>query len=164
MEIIKLTVGENEDLDISFAEGKFSVNDETFFVYAISTGELILLAKSDVSIGNLQKSIEEEVELDLYAYNSNSWIQGSKTISNKVLEFDLESILAYCMENEFECYQCWRHDGNEGLCEAAESDSGTAFVIVYDLITESDFPNTRELLAGNEEDEILLATLDEISF
>lgn len=30
MEIIKLTVGENEDLDISFAEGKFSINNEDF--------------------------------------------------------------------------------------------------------------------------------------
>lgn len=50
MKIIKLTVGENEDLDTYFAEGRFYNNDEDFFVYAVSTGEMILLAKSNISI------------------------------------------------------------------------------------------------------------------
>ena len=30
MDIIKLSVGENEELDISFAEGEFSFDDESF--------------------------------------------------------------------------------------------------------------------------------------
>lgn len=123
---------------------------------------MILLAKSDVSIVNLQQSIREE-DLELYAYNLNSWEQTSKTTSSAVTDLDLESILAYCMENEFECYQCWRHDGNEGLCETSKSDSGSAFVIVYDLLTADNFPNTHELLNESEDDGLLLATLDEIT-
>lgn len=111
----------------------------------------------------MQERIQEKEELNLYEYNLNSWEQECKNVASKVLEIDLESILAYCMENEFEYYQCWRHDGNEGLCEAAESDNGTAFVVVYDLITESNFLNTHELLAGREDDDLLLDALSEIS-
>ena len=58
MEIIKLSVGENEELDISFAEGEFSFNDESFFVYAISTGEMMLLVKADCSLDEMNQSIQ----------------------------------------------------------------------------------------------------------
>ena len=59
MEIIKLSVGENEELDIGFAEGEFSFNDETFFVYAISTGNLTLLVKTDCSLDEMNQSLQE---------------------------------------------------------------------------------------------------------
>ena len=36
MEIIKLSIGENEEHDISFAEGEFSFNDESFLLRLIA--------------------------------------------------------------------------------------------------------------------------------
>ena len=74
---------------------------------------------------------------------------------------DVESVLANCMEGDLETYQCWRHDGNEGLYEASESDAGIAFVVVHDLLATNGFPNVREML---EDDDTLIALLDEIDF
>ena len=157
MEIIKLTVGENEDLDIGFAEGEFSFNDETFFVYAISTGEVVLLVKADCSLDEMNQSLQE----DTAEYRLSSWDIQNKKSSASVVDLDVESVLANCMESDLETYQCWRHDGNEGLCEASESDVGLAFVVVHDLLATNGFTNVREML---EDDDDLFALLEEIDF
>lgn len=157
MEIIKLSVGGNEDLDIGFAEGEFSFNDETFFVYAISTGEVVLLVKADCSLDEMNQSLQE----DTAEYRVSSWDVQNKKSSASVVDLDVESVLAHCMESELETYQCWRHDGNEGLCEAAESDAGLAFVVVHDLLAMNGFSNVREML---EDDDTLIALLEEIDF
>ena len=65
------------------------------------------------------------------------------------MNLDLEIVIPFCMESDSELYRCWQDDGNEGLCEAAESDFGLAFVIVYDLLAENDFSDTYELLGGD---------------
>ena len=157
MEIIKLSVGENENLDFGFAEGEFSFNDETFFVYAISTGEMTLLVKADCSLDEMNQSMQE----DTAEYRVSSWDVQNKKSSAGVVDLDVESVLANCMESDLETYQCWRHDGNEGLCEASESDAGLAFVVVHDLLETNNFSNVREML---EDDDTLIALLEEIDF
>ena len=162
MEIIKLSVGENEELDISFAEGEFSFNDESFFVYAISTGEMMLLVKADCSLDEMNQSIQEDdSDYDGCDYNVSSWDAKNKRSTARVVDLDVENVLAHCMESDLETYQCWRHDGNEGLCEASESDDGLAFVVVHDLLATNGFQNVREML---EDDDTLTALLEEVDF
>ena len=157
MEIIKLSIGVTKDIDLCFAEGEFFFNDEAFFVYAISTGDLTLLVKADCSLGELNQSLQE----DTAEYEVSSWDVQNKKSSASVVALDVESVLAHCMESDLETYQCWRNDGNEGLCEASESDVGLAFVVVHDLLVTNGFSNVREML---EDDDALIALLDEIDF
>lgn len=136
MEIIKLAAAQEQDNGIRFAEGMFCNNDEQFYVFAIESGELILLVRSDLSLEELMDNIREDDE------------------------FDIEDLLAYCMESDMERYECWDGDGNEGLYEASEADDGLAFVTAYDLLNANNFENVRTMAEnGDEEAEALLLIL-----
>lgn len=162
MEIIKLSIGENEEHEISFAEGEFSFNDESFFVYAISSGDMMLLVKADCSLYEMNQSIQED-DSDYIGcdYSVSSWDAKNKSSTASVVDLDIENVLVHCMESDLETYQCWRHDGNEGLYEASDSDAGLAFVVVHDLLATTGFPNVREML---EDDDTLTALLEEVDF
>lgn len=160
MEIIKLTVGKTEEIDASFAEGLFSCDGEQFFVLAIASGEMTLLVKSEASLVELHQDLEEDDEFKACEYSINFLQTDDYKLNQEMMNLDLEILIPFCMESDSEFYQCWLGDGNEGLCEAAESDSGLAFVIVYDLLAGNDFSNTFELLGG---DTILSPILDEIN-
>lgn len=136
MEIINLSVAQAQDNGLCFSEGLFSNDEEQFYIFAIESGELILLVRSDLSMDELMDDIQEDDK------------------------FDLEDLLAYCMESNLERYECWDGDGNEGLYEASEADDGLAFVIAYDLLAENDFENVRTMAEnGDEEAEALLPVL-----
>ena len=140
MEIIKLTSGQVQDKEIRFSEGIFGNDDVQFYIFAIESGELILLVRSDLSLDELMDNVREDDE------------------------FDLEDLLAYCMESDMERYECWDGDGNEGLYEASEADDGLAFVITYDLLAENDFENVRTMAEnGDEEAEALLPVLEDVN-
>ena len=138
MEIIKLTSGQAQDNEICFSECLFSNDEGQFYILAIESGELVLLVRSDLSLDELVDNVREDDE------------------------FDLEDLLAYCMESDMERYECWDGDGNEGLYEASEADDGLAFVITYDLLAENDFENVRTMAEnGDEEAEALLPVLED---
>ena len=166
MEILTLTLGKATDRDISFAEGLFSKNDENFYIFAITSDELTLLVRSELSLTELMVSIQEagEVEFEPFDCNIVSWSAESKCISTENAELDIEGLLAYCMESDMEAYQCWYHDGNEGLYEASEADDGLAFVIVHDLVSLNNFENVRTMAEDDEDAVSLIAILDELNF
>ena len=137
MEIINLSVAQAQDNELCFSEGLFSNDEEQFYIFAIESGELILLVRSDLSMDELMDNIQKDDK------------------------FDLEDLLAYCMESDLERFECWDGDGNEGLYEASEADDGLAFVIAYDLLAENDFENVRTMAEnGDEEAEALLPVLE----
>lgn len=166
MEIVKIAVGRAEESDICFAESVFVQEDQENFVFAIETDELILLVRSDVPFLKLHQNIQENSEDDCNTcdYAVDSWDAKGKTTSKETVELDLEQVLAYCMESDLETYQCWRHDGNEGLYEASESDGGLAFVLAHDLLTSDDFPNVREMVEDDDDGAELISLLEEIEF
>lgn len=138
MEIIKLTTAHAQNNEDRFSEALFRNDEGQFHILAIESGELILLVRSDLSLEKLMDSAREDDE------------------------FDLEDLLAYCMESNMERYECWDGDGNEGLYEASEADDGLAFVIAYDLLAENDFENVRTMAEnGDEEAEALLPVLED---
>ena len=140
MEIIKLTSGQAQDNEICFSEGTFNNDDERFYIFAIESGELILLVRSDLSLNELMENVRENDEINL------------------------EDLLAYCMESDMERYECWDGDGNEGLYEASEADNGLAFVITYDHLAANGFENIRTMAEnGDEEAEALLPVLQAVN-
>lgn len=164
MEIITLQVGRTEEIDAGFAEGLFSDGDESFRIIAIDNGELSLLVNSDLSLAELMEEACGDEESSACEYEITSWDAESKEVSNQTAELDLESVLAYCMSNEFECYECWRNDGNEGLYSASEADKGLAYVLLYDLLQSNGFQNLREIAEnGDEEAQGLLSILEEMN-
>ena len=160
MELIKCTTGKSAENDICFAEGKFSCEGEHFFVFAITSGELTLLVKSELSLQQLHQELTESYDLNFCRYNTESWNVEDQKLNQDAINLDLEEMVSFCMENDLECYQCWHADGNEGLCEAAESDTGVLFVIVYDLLLENNFSNTFNFL---EDDTSLSPVLNKIN-
>lgn len=163
MNIIKLLFGQTEDMDIRFAEGLFSQEDEEFYIFAITSDELVLLVRSQSSLVELYQNMQDNSDDDFISsnYEINSWSAQNKTTCRESAELDLESVLAYCMECDLETYQCWHNDGNEGLYEASESDAGLAFVVVHDLLATNGFSNVQEML---EDDDTLIDLLEEIDF
>lgn len=164
MEIIKLSLGETEDREMCFSEGMFRQEDTVFHVFAIASGELILLVHADLSLAEFADSIQDECEFESCECAVVSWNTETKTATQHTVAFDLESITAYCMESDMECYQCWHHDGNEGLYEAAESEYGLAFVIAHDLLALDNFENVRAMAEEYEDAAELLSVLKEASF
>lgn len=160
MEIIKLTVGKTEEIDASFAEGLFSCDGEQFYVLAIASGEMTLLLKSDVSLEELHQNLTEDEEYNTCEYCIDFFQTEDNKLNQGMINLDLEILIPFGLEGDSEFYQCWRGDGNEGLCEAAESDTGFAFVIVYDLLARNDFSNTFELLG---DDTVLSPILNKIN-
>ena len=137
MEIIKLTA-QTQDNEICCSEGLFGNDEGQFYIIAIESGELILLVRSELSLEGLMDSVREDDE------------------------FDLEDLLAYCMESDLERYECWDGDGGEGLYEASEAEDGLAFVIAYDLLAANGFENVRTMAEnGDEEAEALLQVLED---
>ena len=137
MEIIKLTSGQAQGNDICFSEGAFNNDDGQFYIFAIESDELVLLVCSYLSMEDLINNIREDDE------------------------FDIENLIAYCMESDMERYECWDGDGNEGLYEASETDNGLAFVITYDHLAANGFENVRTMAEnGDEEAERLLPILE----
>lgn len=164
MEIINLALGEAEGMDTSFAGGLFSENGEQYYIYAITNGELTLLVRSDISLFELMHNIQEECEeCSACDYNVKFWDAENKSSKENIVGFDLESVLAYCMEGDLESYQCWNNDGNEGLYEASESDNGLTFVIVHDLLFASydNFQNIRSMAKNDREIKTLLELIEE---
>ena len=140
MEIVKLTSRQEQGGDIYFSEGVFSKEDGQLHIFAIESGELVLLVRSECALGELAESIQEDAECNL------------------------EELLAYCMESDMERYECWDGDGNEGLYEASEAEDGLAFVIVHDILRENDFENVRTMVEnGDAEAENLLSELESIN-
>ena len=164
MEIIELSLGETEDREMCFSEGMFCQEDTTFYIFAIASGELILLVHSDLSLAEFANSIQDECEFDPCECDVVSWNTEAKTATQHTMALDLESIMAYCMESDMECYQCWKHDGNEGLYEPSESEDGLAFVIAHDLLALDNFENVRTMAENDEDAAVLLAVLEEASF
>ena len=164
MEIIKLSLGETEDREICFSEVMFCQEKIFFHVFAIASGELILLVNADLSLEEFADSIQDECEFEPCECKFVSWNTEAKTIAQHIMALDLENIMAYCVESDMECYQCWRHDGNEGLYEAAESEYGIAFVIAHDLLALDNFENVRAMAEEYEDAAELLAVLKEASF
>ena len=115
-------------------------------MYALSTGEVMLLVKADCSLDEMNQSLQE----DTAEYRVSSWDVQNKKSSASVVDLDVESVLAHCVESDLETYQCWRHDGNEGLCEASESDAGLAFAVVHDLLAMNGFSNVQEMLEDDD--------------
>ena len=163
MKIIRLTIGETKEIDACFAEVLLSENDEHFYTFAITNGELTLLVRSDASLSELLEKIKESGDEDaiVYDYDVVSWDAQNNQVCREITALDLESVLAHCMESDLENYQCWNNDGNEGLYEASESDSGLAFVIAYDLLAKNDFENVRAMVEDDEGAAFLLSILDE---
>lgn len=163
MEIFSLKMGATADIDASFAEGAFSEEGSNFFAFAVTSGELTLLVRSDISLFEIMDKIQENGEdLSMYDYDIVSWNE-DKGIHKITATLDIETLLANCMDSGLESYQCWYRDGNEGLSEACESESGFAFVLVHDLTAMNNFHNVRTLLNGNESAEWLLNVLDGMS-
>lgn len=140
-----------------------SENDEHFYAFAITNGELTLLVRSDASLSELLEGLKEsgDEEAIVYEYDVVSWDAQNNQVCLETTALDLESVLAHCMESNLENYHCWKNDGNEGLYEASESDNGLAFVIAYDLLAKNNFENVRAMVEDDADAAFLLSILDE---
>lgn len=108
MEIVKLSLDETENCEMCFSEGMFYQEDTTFHIFAIASGELILLVHADLSLAEYADSIQDECDFEPCECDVVSWNTETKTATQHTVTLDLESIMAYCMESGMECYQCWK--------------------------------------------------------
>lgn len=130
MNIKELRLGICEGGDLSFSEIGFSSEDDVFWIIALNAGELDFFFRSDVPLSELAAQMETE---DGSEFECVKWKDGNAELSEEEFTFSPEELIAEQQEGEAEFYECWKHDGGEGLSEMSMSEDANPFLITHDL-------------------------------
>ena len=152
MKLITLCKGNDEDVAFRFSELSFECDGETIIAICIESNELRLLSISDMSL----KSISEECDSDnKYNFEIKSIDgNGQKRANNS--EINIEGCMEYLYENAIEKYECWKSDmGNEGLCEAIESEMAVPLLLAYDYLRCGEEERIYSLLDASDDDSFM---------
>ena len=119
----------------SLSAYKLELGERSCWFYCISQDELCLLARDELSPIELTAQLESDavVKVECFDVETNSL----KTEEDGV---DIDALLAFFMEKEDEKYECWDHDGGEGISEAASSENGRCYVLAYKLLENIHYP------------------------
>ena len=130
MSIKELRLGICEDADLSFSEIGYSSKDEEFWIIALSAGELDFFFRSDASLSALIEPTDKD---NGSAFECMEWTVGDAKLTENKMIFSPEEVIAEQQEGENEFYECWKHDGGEGLSDMSMSEDANPFLITHDL-------------------------------
>lgn len=139
MKLINLKTGLAQDGETCFSEAWFQNEDGAFWVFCMEADELCLLVRSDVPMLEMAESMDLTEGMPYEVRSADCDREEPET---QEIECDLFELIAYCGESELEHYECWKHDGGEGVYTAAEADDGIAFVIAYGLLQRAFYPDS----------------------
>ena len=153
MKLINVKTGLAQDGETCFSEAGFQNEDGAFWVFCMEADELCLLVRSEMPMLELAESMDLTEGMP---YEVRSADCGGEAPEMQEIECDLFELIAYCGESELEHFECWKHDGGEGIYTAAEADDGIAFVVAYGLLQRAFYPDSdfcASLSASLEESE-----------
>jgi len=149
MELIRLNRAIDSDGEFLFAELAFSDDGDIVNAICIEANELRLLVNSEMSV----EDIVDEMEFGVGPEFEIETVDAQGNITNAQQTIDIEALLAYFMESDMERYECWKADlGEEGLCEAEESEAAVPLFLAYDYLRSSSADNVYRLLESAESD------------
>ena len=96
----------------------------------MSAGELDFFFRSDAPLSVLTEQMDSE---DGSEFSCMEWSIGDEEVSKGESVIPLEELIAEQQEGENEFYECWKHDGGEGLSDMSMSEDANPFLITYDL-------------------------------
>lgn len=135
MRIKGLSKGYLSNTDMCYAEVIFE-EEETFSIICVEANDLCLLVRTDITMAEICESLDAE---ENYEYEVLSYY-GGEEVNKETVELNLEAIMELCMNSDWEKYECWDYDGGEGICSAAESKVGIAYLIAYDFMQKVFYP------------------------
>lgn len=149
MNLIRLYKGNDADGEFLFSELIFEIDGVKVVAICVEANELRLLVNAEKNIDEIveEMSFDDGCEVETETINA----QGEMTKLPK--KIDIEALLEYFMESNFERYECWKNDlGAEGLCEAAESETAIPLLVAYDYLRNDSGDNVYKLLEAVESD------------
>ena len=150
MELIKACKGYDADAEFVFSQLVFSCEDELIYAICIEANELRLLVNSEKSIDDILEEIEAGDGHDFHITVENA--DGQTERFNQTIE--IEALLTYFIENDVEHYQCWKADlGDEGLCEAEESEAAIPLFMAYDFLRNASVEHVFQLMQESKSDD-----------
>ena len=149
MNLIWLYKGNDTNGEFLFSELIFEVDGERVVAICVEANELRLLVNAEKNIDEIveEMSFDNGCEVETETIN----VQGEVTKLQKTI--NIEALFEYFMESDFERYECWKNDlGEEGLCEAAESEIAIPLLAAYDYLRYDSSDSVYKLLEAAESD------------
>ena len=137
------------DGEFLFSELIFDLDGEIVNAICIEANEFRLLVRSDENMDTLMRDMDSDEGFEFETTTIDD--QGNETEDRLVI--DIEALIAYFMENDVEQYECQKNDlGDEGLCEAQESDVAIPLLLAYEFIRSGSSESIYSLLQVAESD------------